>query len=406
MSDQKVTGLNDIELNTIEPEKPDVKVEISNEEPEKPQNLDNLGEVKVKRHAPEQGLTSTEFIINLMKGIAGTGALAIPYAFSQMGLLIGVIGYFFLAYANFYGADSVLKLKNMLVKTKKYEESILFTSSEYSRVVYTVLGKTGYEIIKWDIVISLWGGAIGTMVVLTDFASQLPYAQMGVTADNSTIRLCCCIILTIIGAILVLFKNTQPLVYISSFGLFAMIISFIILFIKGGMSYGLQFSMADLFPTNFEGTLTYIGVLEYSLEFIFFVFPLYSDIRPSQKSKASKSIFISVILIVLIYISPLFLIFKNDPNGLKSNVLLNLDPNSVENTIICIGMLVSVIGAYPLNYLGINEILEAKFAKPKTNKFFVIDKARVILRLAQVILVSLISFYVPFFGSIMSFNIL
>lgn len=44
---------------------------------------------------------------------------------------------------------------------------------------------------------------------------------------------------------------------------------------RGAIDYSISFSLQDLFPSSLSGTLTYIGVLEFSLEFIFFVFPLY-----------------------------------------------------------------------------------------------------------------------------------
>lgn len=147
---------------------------------------------------------------------------------------------------------------------------------------------------------------------------------------------------------MVLFKDTKyppplpsiprPLVYISSLGLVAIAISFVALFMysllsrhhwssRGGIDFGISFNVENLYPESWVDVLNNLGVIVYSLGFMFFLFPLYKPLRPSHKKKVGSSISIALILMTLIYLCmapvlplalgtsvPLFLIFQNDPS--------------------------------------------------------------------------------------------
>lgn len=80
-------------------------------------------------------------------------------------------------------------------------------------------------------------------------------------------------------------------------------------------------------------------------------------------------------------------------------------------------MLISCLGNYPLQFLGILEILEAGFRtwlSPRfdlvenktTNRLFVTDKNRILCRVVQAIIISIISLYVPYFSKVFGINIL
>lgn len=340
-----------------------------------------------------------------MKGIAGTGMLAVPFSISRMGIILGVTLYVLVALSYFYGAKTLLRFRKFL-DNQSEEIKKLTTDSDYVRVVSVVLGKPGYYIITLVILITMYGSCIGTMVAITDFATSIPWNSFGITASQTTIRVVCCIVLTIIIIVMVLFKDTKPLVYISSLGLVAIAISFVALFIRGGIDFGISFNVENLYPESWVDVLNNLGVIVYSLGFMFFLFPLYKPLRPSHKKKVGSSISIALILMTLIYLCtsvPLFLIFQNDPNGLKSNIILNLNPNSIETIIIDVGMIICCLGSYPLTLIAALEVTEAKFKSLKTWGIFVVDYQHVLSRILQVVLLSAISILIPFFGSVLSF---
>ncbi|KAK8803362.1 hypothetical protein WA158_001056 [Blastocystis sp. Blastoise] len=396
--------MNDTEVKSTTPET-SVKTQQPTTE-RKPSGEEDKEIVSISVPSQESGLTSTQFIINLMKGIAGTGSLAVPYACSQMGIILSVVLYVVIALSYLYGGNTLLKFKKVLnSQLDNKENSKLKVDSDFVKIVTVLMGNFGYYLILFTILVTLWGSSIGTMVVSTDFAANLPYDRIGITADPLVIRIVCCVVITIIAGILVTFKNTDPLVYVSSFGLFALIASFIILFIRGGIDYGLTFTQQNLYPQSATALLSQLGVFVYSLGYVFFLFPLYKSMRPSHQKKSSRNILITLLLMTIIYLGtglPLFLMFQNDPNGLQSNILNNLNKNSVENIIICIAMIISCIGGYPLLFMGILEITEANFKNLKTMGPFVSDFNRVFFRWLQVIIISVISICVPFFGSVLT----
>ncbi|KAK8799537.1 hypothetical protein WA158_006086 [Blastocystis sp. Blastoise] len=315
-----------------------------------------------------------------MKGIAGTGALAVPYAVSQTGIILAIFFYIFFSFGCYYCAYSMIRYHEYLQSPKHF------------------LGLPGYYIVIFAILVTLWGASIGITVVSTDFAFP--------DVSSSTIRIYCCLIITIIEIILVLFKNTKPLVYISSFGLVALIVSFVILFIRGGIDYGISITAINLFPADFYSLLRGIGVFIYTLGYILFMFPLYKALDTQYRPRASSAVLAALILMTCLYLFIgiiLFCIFQAHPLGVQSNILRNLDPTSVDTSIISIAMMVSCLGQYPLTLLSVFEIVETPIHHRKENSLFVTDCGRVSSRILQVILLSVISLLIPFFGSILSF---
>ena len=146
-----------------------------------------------------------------------------------------------------------------------------------------------------------------SQIVMTDFLSSLPFLE-----DNYSLkRILMQIILTIFSILLCLLKDPSLLVTISSFGLFALIISFVLLFIYGITNSEFSFKRSYLFPTSTSDFFNKFGILVYSLGFTLFLLAqlvLISWFANSQKHvkracrpKITKTISISVVLMATIY---------------------------------------------------------------------------------------------------------
>ena len=72
-----------------------------------------------------------------------------------------------------------------------------------------------------------YGACVGTMIVMTDFLSSLPIMTSHPTEKRYLMQS----ILTVVSIVLCLLKDPSVLVRISSFGLVALAISFVLLFI-------------------------------------------------------------------------------------------------------------------------------------------------------------------------------
>ena len=108
---------------------------------------------------------------------------------------------------------------------------------------------------------TLYGASIGTMVVMTDFLSSLPIMTSHPTEKRYLMQS----ILTVVSIVLCLLKDPSVLVRISSFGLVALAISFVLLFIYC-FGYGkLEWEASYLSPLSLKDFLNNFGVFVYSL---------------------------------------------------------------------------------------------------------------------------------------------
>lgn len=102
---------------------------------------------------------------------------------------------------------------------------------------------------------------------MTDFMSSLPFMNSHPQLKRSLLQ----IILTIMAIALCLLKDPSMLVVISSFGLLALIISFVLLFIYGISQSQFHFEAKFLYPTSASNFFNKVGVFFYSLGFILFL---------------------------------------------------------------------------------------------------------------------------------------
>ena len=99
---------------------------------------------------------------------------------------------------------------------------------------------------------------------MTDFMSSLPVLQSHPQLKRNLFQA----ILTVIAITLCLLKDPSILVTISSFGLLALVISYILLFIYGVGHFQFSFETKYLYPLSTADFLSKIGVYIYSLGFI------------------------------------------------------------------------------------------------------------------------------------------
>ena len=79
------------------------------------------------------------------------------------------------------------------------------SSNEYANICYNVLGNTGYIVFLLASLMDIYGGKIGSMVVMTDFVCGLPFFQTNAKMWRIIVQS----ILTVIGTILCILKNVR-----------------------------------------------------------------------------------------------------------------------------------------------------------------------------------------------------
>ena len=123
------------------------------------------------------------------------------------------------------------------------------------------LGKPGYYLFNFTLLLIFYGVCIGTMIVMTDFMESLPILSSWSSAKRYIMQ----ILLTIMAILLCLLKDPGVLVRISSFGLLALIVSFVLLFIYCFACGSFRWQPAYLAPLSFKAFLNNFGVFVYSL---------------------------------------------------------------------------------------------------------------------------------------------
>ena len=113
-----------------------------------------------------------------------------------------------------------------------------------------------------------YGACVGTMIVMTDFLSSLPIMTSHPTEKRYLMQS----ILTIIAIVLCLLKDPSLVVSISSLGLVALVVSYVLLFIYCFTSSRLSWETSYLYPLSARDFLNNFGVFVYSLGFTLYLF--------------------------------------------------------------------------------------------------------------------------------------
>lgn len=104
-------------------------------------------------------------------------------------------------------------------------------------------------------------------VVMTDFMQSLPILN-----DSPFVKkLGSQILLAVVAIILCMLKDPSLLVGISSFGLIALVISYVLLFYYGITNSHFTFKTEYLWPTSAKNFLNNFGIFIYSLGFTLFL---------------------------------------------------------------------------------------------------------------------------------------
>ncbi|CBK21918.2 uncharacterized protein [Blastocystis hominis] len=401
--DQKIL-MNTTDIEKSEPEVSDVNTPLSDIEDEVDESDKSTG---------------FQFAANLMKSITGSTSLIFPFTIWKMGLVTGTLFTLYTVYIYATTTWRLLQVYNHYKGEQKIEKDPRYNlDNDYTVLCYKCFGTFGYWLMLLSTLITLWGSDMGTMVLMTDLLVSLPWFN-SFSENETTRRLVATIILFILCWLTCIFKNPTLLAGISSLGLIALIVAFVAALIYGGITFGLSWDSSVLWPLSFKDVLSTLGIVINAFGFMLLLFPLYNEMKEAYKPKVGRYVNFGVITIGLLYLIPgiiLFLMYRSDPNGIHGAILMNLPQDSLYYIIIAITMLITLWGSYPLLLLPCFQILETNkrlifyiafnWLAHRDGKFFVKDAYRFWTRTIQVVLLTVLGFYIPIFSSINAINIL
>ena len=274
------------------------------------------------------------------------------------------------------------------------------TNNDYARLCYITMKQPGYWIFNIANVITLFGMAMGTMIVMTDFLDSLPIPSSHPTVKRAILQA----LITAICLLLCLLKDPSLLVGVSSFGLIALVVSLIILFVYGVVEYGFKFESSFWYPR--EGRiLSNLGVFVNSLAFSLMCLSQVKHLKRSYRSTITRTISLSVFTMAVIYllIGIVFLMIYKTDDGIADNILRAIPDDSIWNMIISVLMVVTCMGSFPL-YLGpIHELFDGRCGAVKTGKYFISTPVYVWLRVIEVVAISVLAFLFDNFRAVLNF---
>lgn len=109
-------------------------------------NSDTVSMSESSNASESHRTTVWETFLHLTKGYVGVGVLSLPWAISQLGIPVGVIGCFVMAYWSSYNCWTVVRLKRFIEQTQVTEnaESSVGGGSTATSVTYPDVGEWAY----------------------------------------------------------------------------------------------------------------------------------------------------------------------------------------------------------------------------------------------------------------------
>ncbi|KAK8789956.1 hypothetical protein WA158_006736 [Blastocystis sp. Blastoise] len=364
-------------------------------------------EIKKKKPTKkeEQTYTIGQYIISLMKAILGTGSLALPFAVQKIGIVPTIILYVIFALWNCYSSWQLSKL-NVYMNLHPNLLKGMNSPSAFGRLAYAVLGKVGYGCFLFCFLLTLFGFQIGILIVMVQF-SDVVFNFFWPNVNNS--HLYVHLFITVILGVALLLSNIKVVVFLSSFGLFALALSFIILFIYGFANFPFAIPSSLWFPESASGFFSHLGIIVFSLAYMPVFLSLFTRIHPSKVDKGMKATHFAVDVVTLMYLIlgiGLCGLFINSESGVKDVILNNLPGDAVYTVIVNLCMDITLLGNFPVYYMSIAEVLETKYGPMTQNSAFITHPQYICIRLGLLVVFSLIGYFFPSFSDILSLYIL
>jgi len=325
----------------------------------------------------EFGLPGTankkQVAVNIFISFVGSGMLGMPYAFSQSGYVLGIVG---------LGTISCLNIYTMLllVKIRKRLESEGHTNIEgYGDVGRVVIGERGERFVNICLVISQLGFAIAYIIFIAANINNI----FGI--NRAYICFGCVPLLAVL-------VQTQDMKQLSPFSLVADIANL----------FGLATVMClDLkaFSIYHESVITHdfskvfyvSAVALFSLEGVGMVLPLESSCEDRKWFPGlMKKTLLSITSLMAIFGCCGYFAFGT---GTKAPITLNLDGNV--STVIKLALCLGLYLTFPVMLFPVNEVMEDLLLgkESRRNKFF---------RSFVVLMCVTIAWMIPNFGQFLS----
>eukprot|EP00164_Ancoracysta_twista_P001899 GFYU01002495.1.p1 GENE.GFYU01002495.1~~GFYU01002495.1.p1 ORF type:complete len:466 (+),score=124.85 GFYU01002495.1:99-1400(+) len=319
--------------------------------------------------------------LNLVKCVVGAGSFALPIAFKNSGLILGIISLIIIGAVSGYTMTLIARIETDL--GKNYHNKLL-TYVEVGRLVFG-------PIIGGIIFVGIVGVSVGVCAAYTAFVASQLVAVFDGTMHDMTLVTCACI------AALAQLRSFKYLAFTSILGDLSVLIGVICVLVYG-LTVNTIPPLSDLNMFEFETFPKFFGTAA-------FLFAVHAVFLPIKQSMAEPQKFAPVCNKSYALITTLniilggggYMLFGNDVGGL---VLANLTEGWMP-VLAKLVLSIDLIFSMPIVLAAGREILEERIVKTiNSRNNVVVETTRTLTRFGLVGCILLIALYVENFNHI------
>ena len=216
----------------------------------------------------DSSITNNEFIVTIVKTVTGTGCLTIPFTVTQLGIIPSIFVFFLVTLANIINTHYLIEANEGLKKRNLNIRNGLKIDNDYANLMYQLYGMSGYYIFLVFFYMTVWSVLLGTMISMFDFIKGLPWPESFL--GNKTARdLFLHIVSTLLCYVLCCIRNTKQLFFVSWFGIFTLLLAYVVVVIYGLATYPIHFDPQLLWSRGAKAFFANLGVAPYTLGYNF-----------------------------------------------------------------------------------------------------------------------------------------
>ena len=222
-------------------------------------------------------------------------------------------------------------------------------SSTYSQIAYAAFGINGSRLVDTFISVTLLGVCTTYLIAGSQMMSTLPYTSLSI---NTWIVLIALIVFPMSSM-----KTVDSLAHVSFWGILLLLLSVLVVVVFGvSKFYGQEAGEVEnyedtyhLMPNGYVGILNYIGTATFCYGQCSIIFPVEESMRDRSQIMTAAAYCLIFVWSTYAFVGDFVaMLYIHAPNGLQSNIILNLPANSFVSQLVSLLMVGVCILSYPL----------------------------------------------------------
>lgn len=351
---------------------------------------DEINLLSDSKNETEQLASVSATFVNLLKGNVGAGFLAMPYAFSNIGLVGGVLGTVVVSVV-------VLLSMRLLVKCKVHLRGQGFDedSLTYSKIGQHGLGNIG----RYLILAGVFMSQIGTCTAYLIFFASVVHSTWPEISRYSAIILALACVYP-----LVVVRNLANLQWTSFLGcalttiVVGVIITYEVICIEGSPTRDHPQDFVA-FIQDVQTVPRFFGITMFAIEGITVILPL-------EQSMAKKELFLPTLYGAMTCVTLLLTVFGGMGYYVfgtvtSSMVTANMPGNSYVTSLECL-LVLSLVVTFPIQLYPITQVVDNWLIPTNDSESSTSESLRWCIRALICIFVGHLAFCVPHFGDVLA----